>query len=51
VNWYAVPAAQLICAQHIEGAGRRLFAEICSRDLEGVVVKRRLGVCKEAAAG
>jgi bifunctional non-homologous end joining protein LigD len=42
---------RLFYAQHIEREGKRFFAEICSRDLEGVVAKRRLGIYKEDATG
>jgi len=38
---------QLLFAQHVEREGKRLFEEICSRDLEGVVAKRKLGVYKD----
>jgi len=30
---------RLLFAQHVEGEGKKLFAEICSRDLEGIVAK------------
>ena len=42
---------RLLYAQHVEQEGKRFFAEICSRDLEGVVAKRRLGIYKEDATG
>ena len=35
---------RLLYAQHVEGAGKELFAEICRRDLEGIVAKRKTGV-------
>jgi len=31
---------RLLYAQHIEANGKKLFREICSRDLEGIVAKR-----------
>jgi bifunctional non-homologous end joining protein LigD len=34
---------RLLYAQHIEGAGRQFFEEICRRDLEGIVGKHRGG--------
>ena len=36
----------IIYAQHIEDRGIGLFEEICSRDLEGIVAKRKLGIYK-----
>jgi len=38
-------------AQHVEGCGKKLFAEICGRDLEGIVAKRKLGVYKDDSTG
>lgn len=38
---------RIIYAQHIEGTGKRFFKEICARDLEGIVAKRKLGIYKE----
>jgi bifunctional non-homologous end joining protein LigD len=38
---------RLLYAQHIDGAGKQFFAEICRRDLEGVVAKRKLGIYKD----
>ena len=38
---------RLLYAQHVEGAGKELFAEICRRDLEGIVAKRKTGVYRE----
>jgi len=32
--------SRLLYAQHVEAAGKQLFQEICSRDLEGIVAKR-----------
>ena len=37
----------MIYAQHVEGEGKQFFAEICARDLEGIVAKRRLSVYKD----
>jgi bifunctional non-homologous end joining protein LigD len=31
----------VICASHIEGRGKALFEEVCERDLEGIVAKRK----------
>jgi bifunctional non-homologous end joining protein LigD len=42
---------QLLYAQHIEREGKWLFAEICSRDLEGIVAKRKMGVYKDDGTG
>jgi ATP-dependent DNA ligase len=42
---------RLIYAQHIEERGKRFFQEICSRDLEGIVAKRKLGVYKGDSIG
>ena len=38
---------RIMYAQHVEGEGKRLFAEICRRDLEGVVAKRKIGIYKD----
>jgi hypothetical protein len=38
---------RLLYAQHIEGAGKQFFHEICRRDLEGVVGKRKNGLYRE----
>ena len=37
---------RLLFAQHVEGEGKKLFKEICSRDLEGIVAKRKWGFTK-----
>jgi bifunctional non-homologous end joining protein LigD len=42
---------RLLYAQHIEGCGKRFFEEICGRDLEGIVAKRKLGAYKDDANG
>jgi bifunctional non-homologous end joining protein LigD len=31
----------ILCAQHVKGGGRELFAAICDQDLEGIVAKRK----------
>jgi bifunctional non-homologous end joining protein LigD len=41
----------IIYAQHIEGLGIGLFEEICARDLEGIVAKRKRGVYKNNGVG
>jgi bifunctional non-homologous end joining protein LigD len=38
---------RLLFAQHIEGTGKRFFQEICARDLEGIVAKRKLSIYKD----
>ena len=38
---------RLLFAQHVDGEGKKLFKEICSRDLEGIVAKRKLGIYKD----
>jgi bifunctional non-homologous end joining protein LigD len=38
---------RILYAQHVEGEGKRMFEEICARDLEGIVAKRRLGIYKD----
>ena len=42
---------RLIYAQHIETQGIAFFHEICARDLEGVVAKRRLSIYKSNSTG
>ena len=42
---------RLLYAQHIDGAGKQFFAEICAHDLEGIVAKRKLGIYKDDAPG
>jgi bifunctional non-homologous end joining protein LigD len=42
---------RLVYAQHIDRDGKGLFAEICSRDLEGIVAKRRLSIYKDDGTG
>jgi bifunctional non-homologous end joining protein LigD len=38
---------RLMYAQHVDGAGKLFFQEICARDLEGVVAKRKLSIYKD----
>jgi ATP-dependent DNA ligase len=38
---------RIIYAQHIETQGRQFFEEICARDLEGIVAKRKMGIYKD----
>jgi bifunctional non-homologous end joining protein LigD len=37
----------ILYAQHVEGSGKLLFEEVCSRNLEGMVAKRRMGIYAE----
>ena len=39
--------SRLLYAQHIDGAGRQFFREICARDLEGIVGKRKNGLYRD----
>lgn len=32
----------VLCVDHVEGEGERLFEVVCERDLEGIVAKHRL---------
>jgi bifunctional non-homologous end joining protein LigD len=43
--------SRILYAQHIEGGGKRMFTEICARDLEGIVAKRKLGIYKDNGNG
>ena len=38
---------RLLYAQHVDGAGKQFFEEICTRDLEGVVGKHKNGTYRE----
>jgi bifunctional non-homologous end joining protein LigD len=38
---------RILYAQHIEQHGKRFFEQICARDLEGIVAKRKLGIYKD----
>jgi len=38
---------RLLYAQHIDGAGKQFFREICARDLEGIVGKRKNGLYRD----
>jgi bifunctional non-homologous end joining protein LigD len=42
---------RIIYAQHIETQGVAFFDEICRRDLEGIVAKRRRGIYKNNGTG
>jgi ATP-dependent DNA ligase len=39
--------SQIIYAQHVEQDGKLLFQEVCERNLEGIVCKRKAGVYSE----
>jgi bifunctional non-homologous end joining protein LigD len=39
--------SQVLYAQHVDGCGKEFFEEICRRDLEGVVAKRKASIYKE----
>ena len=43
----AAKCSRLLYAQHIMQHGKAFFAEICARDLEGIVAKRKLGIYKD----
>jgi bifunctional non-homologous end joining protein LigD len=43
----AAKCSRLLYAQHIEQHGKDFFAEICARDLEGIVAKRKRGTYKD----
>ena len=47
----AAKCPRLLYAQHILEHGKGFFAEICARDLEGIVAKRKLGIYKDDAPG
>jgi hypothetical protein len=38
---------RILYAQHIEENGKRFFEQICARDLEGIVAKRKLSIYKD----
>lgn len=38
---------EILYAQHIERNGKLLFEEVCERNLEGMVAKRRMSVYAE----
>ena len=42
---------EIIYAQHIEHQGKGFFEEICARDLEGIVAKRKLATYKSNGLG
>jgi len=39
--------SEILYAQHIERDGKLLFEEVCERNLEGMVAKKRMGVYAE----
>jgi transcriptional regulator with XRE-family HTH domain len=43
--------SQVLYAQHVDGCGKKFFDEICRRDLEGVVAKRKASIYKEDGNG
>jgi len=43
----AAKCPRLLYAQHVLQYGKDFFAEICARDLEGIVAKRKLGIYKD----
>ena len=47
----AARCPRLLYAQHIMGHRKAFFAEICARDLEGIVAKRKLGTYRDDAPG
>jgi len=42
---------RLLYAQHIQEYGRHFFKEICARDLESIVAKRKMGIYKPGGNG
>jgi bifunctional non-homologous end joining protein LigD len=38
---------EILYAQHVEGDGKLFFEEVCERNLEGIVAKRRISVYAE----
>jgi bifunctional non-homologous end joining protein LigD len=42
---------RILYAQHIEQHGRRFFEQICARDLEDIVAKRKLSIYKDDGDG
>jgi bifunctional non-homologous end joining protein LigD len=42
---------RMLYAQHIEQHGKRFFEQICARDLEGIVAKRKLSIYKDDGGG
>jgi bifunctional non-homologous end joining protein LigD len=42
---------RIMYAQHVEKYGKQLFAEICDKDLEGIVAKRKLSIYKDDRTG
>jgi len=42
---------RILYAQHIDGAGKQFFEEVCARDLEGIVAKRKHSVYRDDGTG
>ena len=42
---------RILYAQHIDGAGKQFFQEVCARDLEGIVAKRKHGTYRDDGTG
>jgi ATP-dependent DNA ligase len=42
---------RILYAQHIGQHGKRFFEQICARDLEGIVAKRKLSIYKDDGDG
>ncbi len=42
---------RILYAQHVEGFGTKVFAEVCGKDLEGMVGKRKLSLYKDGGTG
>jgi len=42
---------RILYAQHIEGAGKQFFQEICARDLEGIIAKRKHSTYRDDGTG
>src|SRR5215469_9644214 len=47
----ATKCPRLLYAQYILQHAKAFFAEICRRDLEGIVAKRKLGIYKDDQTG
>jgi bifunctional non-homologous end joining protein LigD len=44
---HSTDCPRILYAQYIEQYGKRFFEEICNRDLEGIVAKRKLSIYKD----
>jgi bifunctional non-homologous end joining protein LigD len=42
---------RMLYAQHIEGAGKQFFQEVCERDLEGIVARRKHSIYRDDGTG